>query len=104
MMSVVQVFCDRFVRLLLLEPPLHLPETPSGPAPLLCVQQVTGWFYLLAEEYGRSKHLRVTSQRSRPIKRPREEMGQKEAESGGEFMLNLVCSYFSATFRFSLGY
>ncbi|XP_013883595.1 uncharacterized protein LOC106532132, partial [Austrofundulus limnaeus] len=42
-------------------------------------QQVTGWFYLLAEEYGRSKHLRVTSQRSRPIKRPQEEVGQKEA-------------------------
>uniref|UniRef100_A0A3Q1IR90 Uncharacterized protein n=1 Tax=Anabas testudineus TaxID=64144 RepID=A0A3Q1IR90_ANATE len=29
---------------------------------------VIGWFYLLGEEFGRSKHLRVTSQRSRPIR------------------------------------
>ncbi|KAK1876212.1 Regulator of G-protein signaling 3 [Dissostichus eleginoides] len=31
-------------------------------------QLITGWFYLLGEEFGRSKHLRVTSQRSRPMR------------------------------------
>ncbi|XP_037536718.1 regulator of G-protein signaling 3 [Nematolebias whitei] len=45
-------------------------------------QQLTGWFYLLAEEYGRSKHLRVTSQRSRPIKSLEGESDQKEEELG----------------------
>ncbi|XP_017292112.1 regulator of G-protein signaling 3 isoform X2 [Kryptolebias marmoratus] len=43
-------------------------------------QLLTGWFYLLAEEYGRSKHLRVTSRRSRPTKSLLEEPEQKEAE------------------------
>ncbi|XP_049435747.1 regulator of G-protein signaling 3-like [Epinephelus fuscoguttatus] len=31
---------------------------------------VTGWFYLLEEELGRSKHLRVTSQRNKPMRSP----------------------------------
>uniref|UniRef100_A0A1A8U2U1 Regulator of G-protein signaling 3a n=1 Tax=Nothobranchius furzeri TaxID=105023 RepID=A0A1A8U2U1_NOTFU len=34
-------------------------------------QQVSGWFQLLEEEYGRSKHLRVTS----PISRPKTGLG-----------------------------
>ncbi|XP_051250605.1 regulator of G-protein signaling 3 isoform X3 [Dicentrarchus labrax] len=33
----------------------------------LCVQPVTGWFYLLGEGFGRSKHLRVTSQQNKPM-------------------------------------
>ncbi|XP_038558976.1 regulator of G-protein signaling 3-like isoform X3 [Micropterus salmoides] len=33
-------------------------------------KRVTGWFYLLGEEFGRSKHLRVTSQQSKPIRKP----------------------------------
>ncbi|XP_044051685.1 regulator of G-protein signaling 3-like isoform X2 [Siniperca chuatsi] len=31
---------------------------------------VTGWFYLLGEEFGRSKHLRVTSQQNEPMGNP----------------------------------
>ncbi|XP_031735058.1 regulator of G-protein signaling 3-like isoform X1 [Anarrhichthys ocellatus] len=31
---------------------------------------VTGWFYLLGEEFGQSKHLRVTSQRNRTMRNP----------------------------------
>ncbi|XP_074525834.1 regulator of G-protein signaling 3-like isoform X2 [Halichoeres trimaculatus] len=31
-------------------------------------ESVSGWFYLLGEEFGRSKHLRVTSQRSKPMR------------------------------------
>lgn len=34
----------------------------------LCVQLVTGWFYLLGEEFGRRKHLRVTSQQNKPMR------------------------------------
>ncbi|XP_026178178.1 regulator of G-protein signaling 3-like [Mastacembelus armatus] len=30
----------------------------------------TGWFYLLGEEFGLRKHLRVTSQRSKPMRNP----------------------------------
>ncbi|XP_078107841.1 regulator of G-protein signaling 3-like isoform X2 [Sander vitreus] len=33
-------------------------------------QLVSGWFYLLGEEFGRSKHLRVTSQRNKPMRSP----------------------------------
>ncbi|XP_059193429.1 uncharacterized protein LOC131974937, partial [Centropristis striata] len=29
---------------------------------------VSGWFYLLGEEFGRSKHLRVTSQQNKPMR------------------------------------
>ncbi|TMS01605.1 Regulator of G-protein signaling 3 [Larimichthys crocea] len=31
---------------------------------------VTGWFYLLGEGFGHRKHLRVTSQRNKPMRRP----------------------------------
>ncbi|XP_070759836.1 regulator of G-protein signaling 3-like [Enoplosus armatus] len=31
---------------------------------------VTGWFYLLGEPFGRSKHLRGTSQQTKPIRNP----------------------------------
>uniref|UniRef100_A0A3B4ZI46 PDZ domain-containing protein n=1 Tax=Stegastes partitus TaxID=144197 RepID=A0A3B4ZI46_9TELE len=37
-------------------------------------QLLTGWFYLLGEEYGRSKHLRVTSQQSAPVRSPGEKV------------------------------
>ncbi|XP_035854931.1 regulator of G-protein signaling 3-like isoform X2 [Sander lucioperca] len=33
-------------------------------------QLISGWFYLLGEEFGRSKHLRVTSQRNKPMRSP----------------------------------
>lgn len=38
--------------------------------PPLCWQLISGWFYLLGEEFGRSKHLRVTSQRNKPMRSP----------------------------------
>ncbi|XP_070689136.1 regulator of G-protein signaling 3-like [Pempheris klunzingeri] len=40
-------------------------------------QPVSGWFYLLGEEFGRSKHLRVPSQHNQPMRSPED----KEAES-----------------------
>ncbi|XP_041855294.1 regulator of G-protein signaling 3-like isoform X2 [Melanotaenia boesemani] len=43
---------------------------------------MTGWFYLLGEEFGQSKHLRVTSPQSRPIRSPEGEMGEKGEASG----------------------
>ncbi|KAG7490688.1 regulator of G-protein signaling 3-like isoform X2 [Solea senegalensis] len=41
---------------------------------ILSSEPVTGWFYLLGEEFGLSKHLRVTSQRSRPMRKPGEDV------------------------------
>ncbi|XP_039979119.1 regulator of G-protein signaling 3-like isoform X4 [Xiphias gladius] len=44
---------------------------------VLSSKLVTGWFYLLGEEFGWCKHLRVTSQRSRPMRKSEEEGAEK---------------------------
>ncbi|MEQ2263624.1 hypothetical protein XENORESO_010465, partial [Xenotaenia resolanae] len=44
-------------------------------------QLITGWFYLLGEEFGWSKHMRVTSQRYRPIKSLQVTVERQEVES-----------------------
>ncbi|XP_047236981.1 regulator of G-protein signaling 3-like isoform X4 [Girardinichthys multiradiatus] len=44
-------------------------------------QLITGWFYLLGEEFGHSKHMRVTSQSYRPIKSLQVTVERQEVES-----------------------
>ncbi|XP_018548258.1 regulator of G-protein signaling 3 isoform X2 [Lates calcarifer] len=55
---------------------------------------VTGWFYLLGEEFGRSKHLRVVSERSQPMRRPEEEEGdlRRTPDSAPDPDLNRITS------------
>ncbi|XP_015255753.1 PREDICTED: uncharacterized protein LOC107101378 isoform X2 [Cyprinodon variegatus] len=56
-------------------------------------QLITGWFYLLREEIGQSKHMRVTSQRNRPKKSHLVKLEQQGLEPRGKSMLRLLCGW-----------